>query len=251
MFDLEGKTALVTGASQNIGRGIAVGLAEAGVDVAVNYPPIDGQREKAAETAELVRDAGQEALPVEADVSDVEDVRSMIDTIHEEWGTIDVLVNNAGTSKRCRVAEMPVDLWDHIVAVNLRGTFLPIRFALPRMLDDDGGVIVNIASQTGIEGSAELVHYSAAKGGVIALTRALAREVSPTVRVNAVAPGPIRTGKREHGTQDWWEQRTDTVPMDRPGEIDDIVPTVLFLASPMSDYYTGHVLNPDGGETMH
>jgi 3-oxoacyl-[acyl-carrier protein] reductase len=135
--------------------------------------------------------------------------------------------------------------------VDLRGTFLPTRFALPKMLESGDGSIINVASQLGILGGEELVHYSAAKGGVIAMTRALAREVSPTVRVNAVAPGPVQTELLDDISEEWREAKTAQLPMDRLGEVEDIVPTVVFLASEESSYYTGQTLSPDGGDAMH
>lgn len=250
-LDLSGRTALVTGASSGIGRGVARRFAEAGADVAVNHPPAPGEREGARETADAVEGAGSEALVVEADVADADAVEAMLETVHGRWGPLDVLVNNAGVADRCRLAEMPVEAWDAVVDVNLRGTFLCTRFALPTMLEAGAGAVVNVASNYGIDGAAEMVHYSASKGGVVAFTRALAREVSPAVRINAIAPGPIETGIRGGVDDAWREWRSERVPMGRIGDVDDVAATALFLASDLADYYTGQVLSPDGGETMH
>jgi 3-oxoacyl-[acyl-carrier protein] reductase len=146
---------------------------------------------------------------------------------------------------------MPVEMWDETMSVDLRGVFLATRFALPGMLDSGGGAIVNVASQLGIKGAEELVHYSAAKGGVISFTRALAREVSPEVRVNAIAPGPVETALLDDISEEWREAKEAELPMDRLGTVEDVVPTAVFLAGGDSSYYTGQVLSPDGGDAMH
>lgn len=250
MARLTGKTALVTGSSRGIGRGIAEGLAAAGATVAINHPPSE-DRKYGQEAVSAIESDGGEAFVLKADVSDEGDVRSMISTFEKKHGSIDILVNNAGILTQSELAEMPVEMWDETMSVDLRGVFLTTRFALPGMLDQGSGKIINVASQLGIKGSAELVHYSAAKGGVIAMTRALAREVSPTVNVNAIAPGPIETDLLDNTTDEWREAKEAELPMDRLGNIEDVVPTAVFLASDESDYYTGQTLSPDGGDAMH
>ena len=250
MGRLDGRQALVTGASKGIGRGIAEGLATEGATVGVNYPPQE-EPTHANDVVETIEANGGNARTFEADVSDAAAVESMIDTFESTFGSLDVLVNNAGILTQSPLAEMPVEMWDETIAVDLRGTFLPTRFALPGMLEAGSGSIINVASQLGIVGGEELVHYSAAKGGVIAMTRALAREVSPTVRVNAVAPGPVQTELLDDISEEWREAKAAQLPMDRLGEVEDIVPTVVFLASEESSYYTGQTLSPDGGDAMH
>lgn len=250
-FDLAGDRALVTGATSGIGRGIAEGLADAGATVGVNHPPGDAERERAAEVVASIESDGGAAMAYEADVSDADDVRSMIRRIESEHGALDVLVNNAGILTQSRLVEMDVETWDETIDVDLRGVFLVTRFALPGMLEEGSGRIVNIASQLGIKGGIELVHYSAAKAGVIGMTRALAREVSPEVRVNAVAPGPIETDLVDDLTEEWKEAKSAELPMGRWGRVEDVVPTAVFLASDMSEYYTGQTLSPDGGDAMH
>ncbi|ELY38997.1 SDR family NAD(P)-dependent oxidoreductase [Natronorubrum tibetense] len=250
MGRLNGTTALVTGASKGIGRGIAQELAAEGATVGVNYPPQEGSTH-ADEVVETIESNGGTAHAFEADVSDADDVESMIEAVESAFGTIDVLVNNAGILTQSRLESMPIDMWDETIAVDLRGTFLPIRFALPGMLESGSGSIINVASQLGIVGGEELVHYSAAKGGVISMTRALAREVSPTVRVNAVAPGPVQTELLDDISEEWREAKEASLPMGRLGEVEDITPTVVFLASDESSYYTGQTLSPDGGDAMH
>lgn len=251
MVSLEGKTALVTGASSGIGRGIAVGLADAGADVGVNYPPFEGEAEKAAAVVDEIEDDGGTALALEGDVRSAESIESMVAAFEDRFGPPDVLCNNAGIVTQSRLAEMSVEMWDEMMQVNLRGVFLTTRFALPGMLDAGRGSIVNTASQLGIKGAPELVHYSAAKGGIITFTRALAREVSPTVRVNAVAPGPIETDLLADISEEWRAAKEAELPMGRLGNVEDVVPTVVFLASDESSYYTGQTLSPDGGDAMH
>lgn len=250
MSRLDGKAALVTGASKGIGRGIAIGLAEAGATVAVNYPPTEGEA-GAREVVESIEADGGSAFALGADVSDESDVRAMIEAFESAEGAVDVLVNNAGILTQSELAEMPVEMWDETMAVDLRGVFLATRFALPGMLEQGSGNVINVASQLGIKGAEELVHYSAAKGGVIAMTRALAREVSPEVNVNAIAPGPIETSLLDDITEEWRERKEAELPMDRLGSVSDVVPTAVFLASEESDYYTGQTLSPDGGDAMH
>lgn len=255
MAPLTDSVALVTGASRGIGRGIAEGLAAEGATVAVNHPPSDREEENASEVVEGIERNGGTAFPVEGDVSVADDVRELVSVCEERAGALDVLVNNAGGSPPTSpLSEMSVDTWDQVLGLNLRGVFLTTRFALPGMLEtasgDGPGRIVNVASQQGILGAPNRVHYSAAKGGVIAFTRALAREVAPAITVNAIAPGPIRTGKRDD-PEAWSERTGETVPMGRVGEVADVAPTAVFLAGPGGAYYTGQTLSPDGGDAMH
>jgi 3-oxoacyl-[acyl-carrier protein] reductase len=251
MAKLSGKTALVTGASRGIGRGIAEGFGEEGATVGVNYPPSEEERAEAKAVVETIKDWGSEAIALEADVSDAEDVRSMVDTFEREYGSVDVLMNNAGIATQSPIAEMSVEMWDEMIAVDHRGVFLTTRHVLPGMLDEGGGKIINTASQLGFKGAAGLVHYCAAKGGVIAFTRALACEVAPDVTVNAIAPGPIRTDILSGISEEWMREKEAELPLSRLGEVEDVVPTAVFLASGDADYYTGQTLSPDGGDAMH
>lgn len=248
---LDGSDALVTGASRGIGRGVAEGLAEAGARVAVNHPPRADERAGAEAAVEAIREGGGEAMALEGDVSDADSVTEMVGSFESAYGSVDILVNNAGILTQSRLQDMSVEMWDETMAVDLRGVFLTTRFALPGMLDSGGGAVANVASQLGLIGGEELVHYSAAKGGVIAFTRALAREVSPEVRVNTVAPGPIETALLDDITEEWRRDKQASLPMDRLGQVEDVVPTVVFLASDDAAYYTGQTLSPDGGDAMH
>jgi len=251
VFDLEGDTALVTGASRGIGAGVARGLAEAGASVGVNHLPGDDRaRAEARTVSEAIRDDGGSALPVAGDVRDPDSVAAMVETVETELGIVDVLVNNAGVISASPLGEMSVRTWDDLMAVNLRGPFLVTREVLPGMIDQGEGRIVNVASQLGLVGAERLVHYSASKGGLIAFTRALAREVAPAITVNAVAPGAIDT---DLGADlgDEVTRSLSEIPLERYGTVEDVVPTVLLLASPAGDYYTGQTLSPDGGDAMH
>lgn len=250
MGDLDGKTALITGASRGIGREIAQEFADEGATVGVNFPP--GERSNARDVLTEIQKIGGKGAVVKGDVSSAKDVTSMIDEFVEECGRIDVLVNNAGGSmEKAPIEEMAEDLWDTVVDVNLKGTFLASKHVVPSMKKSGGGSIINVASQLGILGDANRVHYCAAKGGVISFTRALAREVAPAIRVNAIAPGPIRTGIRGELTEDYLKDRTSSIPLQRLGEPEEVSSTALFLASEESSYFTGQTLSPDGGEAMH
>lgn len=248
MGDLEDKTALVTGASRSIGRGIAEAFGREGAAVAVNY---HSDEEAAEKTVDTVENEGGTAIAVQADVSDEDDAQQLVDTVTAEFGGIDVLVNNAGILEPSTLDEMDVETWDRTISTDLRGTFLVTRFAIEGMLDRGDGRIINVASQLGIKGAAELTHYSAAKGGVIAFTRALAREVAPDVQVNAIAPGPVETDMLDETTEEWRENKEAEVPLDRIGTVDEVVPTAVLLAGNGGDYYTGQTLSPDGGDAMH
>ena len=175
----------------------------------------------------------------------------MIDTALHAFGRIDVLVNNAGILSQSPLEEMPVEEWDRVMNVNLRGTFLCCRLVLGHMLERGEGRIINVASQIGRAGEPNLSHYSASKGGIIAFTKALAREVaSRGVLVNAIAPGPISTGIMPPESEELEEARKVALPIRRFGTVDEVAPTAVFLASEDSSYYVGQTLGPNGGDVM-
>lgn len=248
MGRLEDKTAVVTGGARGIGRGIVEAFAAEGADVAV--VDVLPRREAAPVLEELER-IGRRGLYVRTDVAEENQIRSMIYTVLEEFGRIDILVNNAGILSQLSLEEMPVAEWDRVLGVNLRGTFLCCRFVLPHMLEQGGGRIINVASQIGQVGAPGLVHYSASKGGIIAFTKALAQEVAARgVLVNAVAPGPISTGIMPSENEELEEARRKALPIQRFGEVGEIAPTVVFLASDDSSFYVGQTLGPNGGDVM-
>lgn len=248
MGKLAGKRAIVTGGARGIGRAIAALFAAEDADVAV-VDALD-EREGGAVVGEI-EGHGRRALYKRADVSDEAQVREMAEEVLEAFGRVDVLVNNAGVLSRAPLHEMAVREWDRVLGVNLRGTFLCSRFVLPHMLARGEGRIINVASQIGQIGAAGLAHYSASKGGVIAFTRALAREAAPRgVLVNAIAPGPIKTGIMPPGDEAEDRAREAALPIGRFGGVDEVAPTAVFLASDEASYYVGQTLGPNGGDVM-
>lgn len=244
---LTGKTAVVTGASRGIGRGIAEIFGAEGARVAVNYRYSKAQAE---EVVGAIRASGPDAFSVQADIGDEADVERMMDEVVARFGWIDILVNNAGILTQARLADMSSALWDETIRVNLRGAFLCTRAVLPGMLKRRSGRIIFVASQLGQKGAADLVHYSAAKAGLIGMTRALAREVAPDVTVNAIAPGPIETDMVAGITSDWKAMKMAELPFGRFGRVAEVAPTAVFLASDDASYYTGQTLGPNGGDVM-
>ncbi|GAC1523086.1 MAG: hypothetical protein NVS3B14_23500 [Ktedonobacteraceae bacterium] len=175
----------------------------------------------------------------------------MVDGVLGEFGHIDILVNNAGIFTQALVEHLPVADWDRVLNVNLRGTFLCTHFVLPHMLKQEWGRIINIASQLGYLGGVEVAHYCASKGGVIAFTKALAREVATrNVLVNGIAPGPIMTDLLASETEEWKAAKLAELPIGRFGEVREVVPTAVFLASDDASYYVGQTLGPNGGDVM-
>ena len=244
---LAGKTALVTGASRGIGRGIAEAFAREGARVAVNY---HRSETAAQEVVDAIVAGGGEAFAVQADIGDEDEVARMVEETLRRFGHLDVLVANAGILNQGRLAEMEVARWDEMMRTNLRGPFLCARAVLPGMLARGDGRIIFVASQLGQKGAPDLVHYSAAKAGVIGMTRALAREVAPQVTVNAIAPGPIETDMVAGITPEWKAMKMAELPLGRFGTVAEVAPTAVFLASDDGAYYTGQTLGPNGGDVM-
>lgn len=245
---LEGRKALVTGASRGIGREIALAFAREGADVAVNYQ----QSEAAAhDVAREIETIGRHAVVVQADVSQEEVVRAMVDRVDEAFGRIDILVNNAGFVTLAPVESMDVAMWDAMIAAHLRGTFLVTRMVLPGMLSRGDGRIINVSSQLGQIGREWFAHYTAAKAGIIGFTKSLSREVADRgVLVNCIAPGPINTGivPRVEGAPQ--KDFTQLLPIRRVGEPQEVAPSAVFLASDAATYYVGQTLGPNGGDVM-
>jgi 3-oxoacyl-[acyl-carrier protein] reductase len=245
---LDGKVAVVTGGARGIGAGIATAFAAEGADVVI--ADVRGA-EVAAPVLAAIAESGRRSLLLSVDVSDEGQVRAMADAALAEFGRIDILVNNAGIADQSPFTELEVSQWDRMLAVNLRGVFLCTRFVLPGMLERGHGKIINVASQLGQIGGIDMVHYSASKAGVIGLTKALAREVSGQgIQVNAIAPGPIRTELMATESEEWSARKLAELPMERFGEVHEIAPTAVFLASDDSSYYVGQTLGPNGGDVM-
>ena len=248
-FDLSGQTALVTGAAQGIGEGIADRLAKAGAEVAVADLAIG----RAREVAERLGGEGANAYPVELDVSERGSVEAAVADVVEKSGKVDILVNNAGIAGRAApIWEQEDEDWSKVIAVNLTGVFLCCRAVMPGMRERDYGRIVNIASLAGKEGNPNMVAYSASKAGVIALSKSLAKEVATNnICVNAVTPTVIRTPILNQLTNEQVEYMTSRIPRGRTGTVEEVAAVVHFLASPDCSFVTGQCYDVSGGRATY
>jgi len=256
---LLGQKALVTGASSGIGKGVAIALARAGAEVVVNYVSTDGA---ADQVIEEIRRQGGSALALRADVSDEDQVRAMFQKMFAEFGTIDILINNAGLQQDAPVDEMTLKQWNKVLSVNLTGQFLCSREAIKEFkrrgvvseISRAAGKIICISSVHEVIPWAGHVNYAASKGGVMLLMKSIAQEVAPFhIRVTSIAPGairtPINTGAWE--TKEAYEKLMQLVPYNRIGEAEDIARAAVWLASDQADYLTGTTLYVDGGMTLY
>lgn len=243
----DAKVILITGASHGIGRGIALRAAREGAHVIVNY---GHDAEAAREVVALIQAEGGAATEYEADVSSRLAVFGMIDRIAVKHGRLDALITSHGIVRRGTLREITDEMWDEVLGVNLKGVFLACQAAAEVMLRQGRGAIVNISSMRGVEGSASSCHYAASKAGVIALTKSLARELAPIVRVNSVAPGYVDTRIQANLTADQRTKIEHSTPLQRFGTPDEIAAVALFLASDEAAFVTGQTLLADGGRVM-
>lgn len=248
-IDLIGSVALVTGAQQGIGRAAAAALAEAGADVAINF--LDNE-EEAQITAQACREHGRKVAVVKGDVSKREDAERMVAKCVASLGHIDILINNAGVFPRVKFVDMTDSQWDHLIDINLKGGFLCAQAAARQMIASGrGGAIVNLSSGA-LRGVKLGVHYSASKGGVVSMTRAMALELAPHgIRVNAVAPGLTNTAQPRHEhTDEQLYELGRALPLGRVGTPAEIADAITFLVSPMASFITGQTLHVNGGGYM-
>lgn len=245
---LEGKTAIVTGASRGIGREIALVLAKEGANVVVNY---SGSKEKAEEVARQITDMDREAVAYQCNVSNADAVQHMVKDAIARFGRIDILVNNAGITRDNLLMRMKEDEWDDVIDINLKGVFLCTKAVTRQMMKQRSGRIINIASVVGVIGNPGQANYVAAKAGVIGLTKSAARELaSRNITVNAIAPGFITTDMTDELPEDMKEAMLKQIPLAKFGEAKHIAKTALFLASDDAEYITGQTIRADGGMAM-
>jgi 3-oxoacyl-[acyl-carrier protein] reductase len=242
------KVALITGGGTGVGRATSVQLAERGFHVAINYSRSESDAEA---TAAAAREKGVRAITIACDVANDVQVRAMIQRCQQQFGRLDVVVNNAGTTyfvEHTDLEAMTEEKWDRILAVNLKGPFFVSRAAIPLLRASGGGAIVNVASVAGVAGSGSSIAYAASKGGLITMTKSLAKALAPEIRVNAVCPGPIVSRWLE-GHEDMVAAAVKVTPLRRASTTDDIADVVTFLACD-AGMMTGQALVVDGGRTM-
>ncbi len=245
---LEGKSSLVTGGSRGIGRSIALRLAELGSDVAITYArSADAANEVVAEIEKM----GRKAKAYQADAVNLEQAENVINSIVEEWGKIDVLVNNAGITKDNLILRMSEDEWDDVITTNLKSIFNYSKAVARPMMRKRNGTIINISSVVGLSGNAGQSNYSASKAGIIGFTKSYAKEfASRNIRANVVAPGYILTDMTDSLDESVLEAIKAETPLKRAGNVDEVANVVAFLASDLSTYITGETIRVDGGMAM-
>lgn len=247
-MDLKKKNCLVTGGSRGIGKAIALKFAHLGANVAITYArSVDA----AEEVVKELREKGVQAKAYQADAVDLSKAEDVVADIVNEWGSLDVLVNNAGITKDNLILRMDENAWDDVIQTNLKSVFNYSKAAVKPMMRARGGSIINISSVVGISGNAGQSNYAASKAGIIGFTKSYAKELaSRNIRANVVAPGYITTEMTENLSERVLDAIKKETPLGRPGEPDEVSSTVAFLASSLSSYITGEVIRVDGGMAM-
>ena len=250
MGKLDGKRALVTGSSSGIGAGVAAAFAREGADVVINFPS-SRQQADADNVVQAMRESGRRVAAVQADVSNAAEVEALVAETVKTLGGIDILVNNAGIAAQAAVEDMTIESWDRMIAVHMRSVFLVTRLVLPLMYEQNYGKIVNTASQLAYKGAPGSAHYTAAKAGIIGFTRSLALEIGKrNLTANCVAPGATNTPLLSGFTEEALDAIRANIPRGQFAEIEEIVPTYVFLASDDSRNFQGQCLSPNGGDVF-
>lgn len=245
---LQGKTALITGAARGIGKAIALKFASEGANIAFTDLVID---ELGQATEQEIAALGVKAKGYASNAADFQQTEEVVKLVKEEFGTIDILVNNAGITKDGLMLRMSEQQWDAVIAVNLKSAFNFIHACVPVMMRQRNGSIINMSSVVGVHGNAGQANYAASKAGLIALAKSIAQEMGPRgIRANAIAPGFIDTAMTQALPEEVRKEWCNKIPLRRGGSVEDIANTALFLASDLSSYVSGQVIQVDGGMNM-
>ena len=245
---LEGKVALVTGAARGIGKAVALKFAAEGADIAFTDLVIDENGQK---TKSEIEAFGVRVLAIASNAANFEECHNVVDTIVKEFGRLDILVNNAGITKDGLMLRMSEAQWDAVINVNLKSAFNFIHAVSPVMMRQKSGSIINMSSVVGVHGNAGQCNYAASKAGLIALAKSIAQEMGPKgIRANAIAPGFIETAMTAALSEDVRKEWAKKIPLRRAGQVDDIANTAVYLASDLSSYVSGQVIQVDGGMNM-
>lgn len=242
---LKDRVAVITGGSRGIGKGIGLAFAEEGAHVVFSYV---ANQKAAEETLQEIRSFGVRCLALQANAGREDDVEKMQKITKEEFGKINILVNNAGTvGSGIPLQDMPIAEWDRVIEADLRSVFLNSRFFIPLIAESPVGKIINISSELSIKGRANSSHYCAAKGGVNSLTRSLALELAPDILVNAIAPGPIETDMLLSHMEPGHIEKEKQIPLRRLGKVEEVAATAVLLASDDGNFFCGQCISPNGG----
>ena len=239
---------MITGASSGIGAGVAAAFAKEGAQVVINYPN-EQEEENAQSVLNEIAEYSDSSTTIKADVSDSGQVSKMIDTVSDQYKRIDILVNNAGIATSAPIHEMTDEMWNELISIHLNGTFYVTRECLRIMYQQEYGRIINTASQLAYKGSTGFAHYTAAKGAIISFTRSLSLEIgSKNIRANCVAPGATMTRMLSEVPTEILDGIKATIPKGTIANIEEIVPTYVFLASNDGDHFVGQTISPNGGD---